>query len=343
VIETIRAGLGQKFVGLCQEIRAHTPRVDVLNALHQVRASDADLLVSVGGGSIIDATKAVQLAVEAKVENETELLRFAQFADGRRGDRAGDYSLLTGSSGLPQIAIPTTLSGAEHSNNAGVTDTEKGLKEGYRAPSLYPRHIIYDPALAVKTPQWLWLSTAIRSLDHAIEGYCSADTTPYHDGHFLHAMRLFAESLPMVRDNPEDLLPRSLNQQAVWLACCGLGKVGHGASHGIGYLLGAVCGVPHGYTSCVMLPAVLRWNAVANGERQQAIAQALGAQNQDASTAVASLVASLGLPGSLRAVGVKEQQLEKIADLASRHPVVRRNPRSISNPAQVMELLKMAW
>ena len=136
---------------------------------------------------------------------------------------------------------------------------------------------------------------------------------------------------------------RNLNQQAVWLACCGLGKVAHGASHGIGYLLGAVCGVPHGYTSCIMLPAVLHWNAEINGQRQSAIAEALGRKDGDAATAVRLLVRRLGLPGSLQEVGVKREQLEKIASLASRHPVVRRNPRPVTSPEHVMAMLQLAW
>ena len=73
---------------------------------------------------------------------------------------------------------------------------------------------------------------------------------------------MFASSLPSVKSNPADFDARSLNFQAVWLACCGLGTVSLGASHGIGYILGSLCCVPHGYTSCVMLPSVLAWNAV---------------------------------------------------------------------------------
>lgn len=343
LIEQLRGALGVRCAAVFHAVRAHTPRADVLVGLQQARQCQADLLVSVGGGSIIDACKVIQLGLEMNVQNEFELLQFAQFADGSRGARAGDYTALPAVPVLRQIAIPTTLSGAEHSCNAGVTDTEKGLKEGYRAPSLYPLHIIYDPALSLHTPTWLWLSTAIRSLDHAVEGYCSADANPYLEGHFLHALVLFAQSLPRMVEDPDSLPARSLNQQATWLACCGLGNVGHGASHGIGYLLGAVCGVPHGYTSCVMLPAVLDWNRSVNGERQQAIARALGHPHKGAGAAVKQLVSGLGLPTTLREVGVHRSQLGKIATLACKHPVVRRNPRSIESEEDVMEVLELAW
>jgi maleylacetate reductase len=336
------AALEGRVVGVFDRIGAHSPRQDVLSALAAARAADADLLVAIGGGSIIDACKVVQLALNQELHTEAELLEYAQFSDGTRGAKSGDYSLFTAPSRVRQIAIPTTLSGAEYSNNAGVLDTAKSAKEGYRGLDLCPQHILYDPALGRHTPEWLWLSTAIRSLDHAVEGYCSADSTGFLDGHFLHALRLFAESLPQTRANPEALAPRSLNQQAVWLACCGLGTVAHGASHGMGYILGSLCGVPHGYTSCVLLPAVLQWNAAVNGERQQALAEALGRPDTDAATAVRDLVRSLGLPTSLREVGVAESQFEEIARRASRHPVVRNNPRAITGPAQCEEILQLA-
>lgn len=338
----VRDALGFRYAGLFHQIGAHSPRRDVLQALQAVRAAEADLLVSIGGGSIIDACKAVQLAIDQDIHSEAQLLQYAQFSDGTRGPRAGDLSLFGNGSSIRQVAIPTTLSGAEYSNNAGILDTDSASKEGYRGVDLCPQKIIYDPALSLHTPQWLWLSTAIRSLDHAIEGYCSRDSNAFLDGHFLHAMRLFAESLPQTLRDPEDLAARSLSQQAVWLACCGLGSVSHGASHGIGYILGSLCGVPHGYTSCVMLPAVLQWNAKSNGERQEAIAAALGRPEQSASVAVRDLIASLELPGSLQAVAVKPDQLEEIAARAIRHPVVRKNPRPLETADELMEILQLA-
>lgn len=341
--QALQDALGDRYAGLFTEIGAHTPRADVLTALQAVRDTNAQVLVALGGGSIIDACKVVQLAIDQGIETEAQLLQYAQFGDGSRGPKAGDFSLFSKPSKIRQIAVPTTLSGAEFSNNAGVLDTEKSAKEGYRGIDLCPQHIIYDPALSVHTPEWLWLSTAIRSLDHAIEGYCSIDSHAYLDGHFLHAMRLFADSLPRTKNDPADLGARSLNQQAVWLACCGLGTVAHGGSHGIGYILGSFCGVPHGHTSCVMLPAVLEWNSQNQGLRQRAIADALGQPGQSAADAVRGLIASLDLPTSLQQVGVKSDQLPTIAERAIKHPVVRNNPRRLETAKQVMEILQIAW
>lgn len=338
----LRAALGDRYAGLFDQIAAHTPRQDVMQGLQFAREVEADLLVSLGGGSIIDACKVIQLALDQDIQTEQQLLEYAQLADGSRGAKAGDFSLFCEPSSIRQIAVPTTLSGAEFSNNAGVLNTSISAKEGYRGIDLCPQCIIYDPALSLHTPEWLWLSTAIRSLDHAVEGYCSADSNAFLDGHFLHAMRLFADSLPRTKSNPDDLAARSLNQQAVWLACCGLGTVAHGASHGIGYILGSLCGVPHGYTSCVMLPAVLEWNAHNQAERQTAIAEALG-KTGSAATAIKSLIASLGLPTSLQQVGVQVDQLDQIAERSILHPVVRKNPRSLASAEQVREILALAW
>lgn len=339
----LRGKLGNRSVGLFHDIAAHTPRSDVMRALKAARKADADLLVAMGGGSIIDACKVIQLAMDQNINTESELLEYAQFSDGTGGAKSGDLSLFSNPSAIRQIAVPTTLSGAEFSNNAGVLDPKTSAKEGYRGVDICPQTIIYDPSLSLHTPEWLWLSTAIRSLDHAVEGYCSADTHAFFDGHFLHAMKLFAHSLPECKNDPACLSARSMNQQAVWLACCGLGTVSHGASHGIGYILGSLCGVPHGYTSCVMLPAVLEWNSKENAVRQEAIAHALGTAEISAAESVKILVSKLGLPTTLREVGVELQQLPTIAERAIKHPVVKNNPRRIKDSDQLMEILRLAW
>lgn len=327
----------------CFKIRAHTPREDVLDAIALAKDFEADLLVSIGGGSIIDACKVVQLALDQNLNSAEELLQYAQGSDGHRGSKVGDMSVFNEASKVRQIAIPTTLSGAEFSNNAGVLNTANSSKEGYKGVDLCPRDIIYDPYLAMHTPKWLWLSTAIRSLDHAVEGFFSMDAHPFVQGQFLHGMKLFADSLPAIAKDAGDVEARSLNQQAVWLACAGLGTISHGASHGIGYILGSLCGVPHGLTSCVMLPAVLEWNAKNNSQHQVPIAVALGQPELSAGAAVRNLVASLGLPVTLAAAGVTEKQLPEIAKRAFAHPVVKKNSRPIESLVDVEEILQLAW
>ena len=195
-LSVLRQALPVEVVGFNKAIRSHTPREDALELLDQVRESGADVIISVGGGSVIDAGKFVQLAIEQGLKHESEILEYAQQANGSRGPKHGDFRLFSSTDKIRQLAIPTTLSGAEFSNSAGVLNSSSGSKEGYRGPRLCPQVVVYDPELARHTPSWLWLSTAIRSLDHAIEGFCSGQSSAYLDGHFLHAITLFSQSLP---------------------------------------------------------------------------------------------------------------------------------------------------
>jgi maleylacetate reductase len=116
-----------------------------------------------------------------------------------------------------------------------------------------------------------------------------------------------------------------------------------GASHGVGHVLGGTADVPHGYTSCVMLPHVLRWNAAVNAPRQALVAEAMGRPGMTAADAVAELIADLGLPATLRAVGVRADQLDTIAVNAMHDRWIHTNPRKIDGPPAVRELLDAAW
>lgn len=130
---------------------------------------------------------------------------------------------------------------------------------------------------------------------------------------------------------------------AVWAATIGLMRTPYGASHGIGHQVGAIAGVQHGVCSCVLLPAVLRYNAIAAGERDAWIAGALGCKDASASDAVLSLIRRLGLPDSLSKAGVTREQLPSIASAALGSFFVRNNLQPITEVSQIMEILDMAW
>ena len=115
-----------------------------------------------------------------------------------------------------------------------------------------------------------------------------------------------------------------------------------GASHGIGYVLGAVFDVPHGHTSCIMLPSVMRWNKSVNAERQALVAAAMDRPGEDAGDVLAAFIAGLGMPRNLAAVNVGRQEFDRIAEQAMGTPWVPRNPRRIDGPAQVREILELA-
>jgi maleylacetate reductase len=153
-----------------------------------------------------------------------------------------------------------------------------------------------------------------------------------------------ARALPAIQADPADLGARMEAQFGMWQAVAALAAgVQTGASHGIGYALGAGFGVAHGHTSCVLLPAVLRWNAVVNGDRQAALSEAMGQPGRPAHELVAALIAALGQPRSLRDVGLRVDQLDELAHRALAYPPVQANPRPVVGAADVREILEFAW
>jgi alcohol dehydrogenase class IV len=242
-----------------------------------------------------------------------------------------------------QIVVSTTLGAAEFSDLGGCTDPARQSKDAYTGKYIGAASVILDPAITVHTPQWLWLSTAIRGIDHAVEGLCSVAASPLIDATSLQALHLFGQALPVLQTRPNDLEARLKCLQAAWMAGFGILRVPYGASHGIGHSLGAVTGISHGYTSCIMLPHVMRFNLPKTAAQQARIAQAMGASDGDAAGAVARLVASLGLPTRLRDQGVRHDQFETIAAGAMPNMWVRSNPRPIEGPQDVIALLEAAY
>ncbi len=241
------------------------------------------------------------------------------------------------------ISVPTTLSGGDFNPLAGCTDPRRQVKEAFHHPLFVPRVVVLDPAVTVHTPAWLWLSTGMRAVDHAVEALCSALANPYTDGQALQALRLLGEGLPRSRRHPDSLEGREQCQIGMWLSMASReAGVPMGASHAIGHVLGGSCGVPHGYTSCVMLPAVLRYNAPVNAGQQRLVSEALGRPGEDAAAVVADLIAALGLPRTLADVGVTRADFARVAEHAMHDRWIHTNPRPIRGPDDVREILEMA-
>jgi alcohol dehydrogenase class IV len=195
----------------------------------------------------------------------------------------------------------------------------------------------------VHTPEWLFLSTGIRAVDHCVEGICAIEAHPFADAQALRGLSLLAAGLPRVKADPTDLQARLDCQMGAWLSMGPLaGGVPMGASHGIGYVLGAVFDIPHGHTSCIMLPAVMRWNKGVNDERQALVAAAMGHPGEDAGDVLDRFIAGLGMPRSLGAVRIGPEHFERISEQAMGTPWVPRNPRRIEGPAAVREILALA-
>ena len=273
-IEKIRDALAARFAGLFDAMPQHTPREAVIAATDAARAARADLIVTVGGGSITDGAKAVQLCLANDIRTVADIDRIRAVK--------GAVPAINAPS-VRQISVPTTIAGGEFSSIAGVTNQQTHVKEMLAHRLAMPRAVILDPAITLHTPEWLFLSTGIRAVDHCVEGLCSREAHPYADAQALKGLALLAQGLPRVKADPRDLDARMDCQIGTWLSVGPLASgVPMGASHGIGYVLGAAYGVPHGYTSCVMLPSVMRWNKSANGERQALVASAMGRPGADA-------------------------------------------------------------
>jgi alcohol dehydrogenase class IV len=255
----------------------------------EIRAGAEDIglagvraIVSFGGGSAIDAAKIISV-------------RLAD-SNGRA---------------IPHVAVPTTLSVAELAAGAGYTN-EQGDKTGMRDPRLMVSSVIYDAELTLDTPMQLWLSTGIRALDHAVEGFLAEGEHPFNDVMALEAIRRLFDSLPRAKAAPDDVDVRTENQLAAWFSFTLPGASAAGLSHTMGKQIGARHSIPHGVTSCLLLPHVMRYVAKSMPIRAALLPTA---------DEVSGLIESLGLPQHIAGYGIGEPQLRRAAgELASNIP-----------------------
>jgi maleylacetate reductase len=338
-VAKVREALGNRFAGLYDEMPALSPREHILEVARAARASEADLIVTFGGGSITDAGKVVRLCLRHGIDDLDAFddYRSTLGPDGKR--KNPDFE----GPSVDQVAIPTTLSAGDFNATAGAMDHRRNAKHSFHHRLLVPRVIILDPAPTAHTPMWVWLSTGIRALDHAVEGLCSQFASPVSEMYYVQALKLLASALPRVKRNPRDMDARLDCQVGMWLSTAGRqGGAQMGASHAIGHALGATCGTPHGYTSCVMLPYVLRYNERANGERQRLVSEAMGHPGTPAADVVASFIAELGLPRHLSEVKVSREQFRAVAEHTAHDPWLYTNPRKMTGAEDVMEILEAA-
>ncbi len=338
-LQRLERALGSLHAGTYATIKSHSPREDVVAGANAARAAKADLLVAVGGGSVIDATKAMQLCLWMGIETPDAMEPYCV------GFERTKLSPVTApADAVRMISVSTTLSASEFTENAGITQSKTNTKQSFKHRLFAPRTVVLDPAATLDTPDWLLFCTGIRSVDHAVENYCNERASLATEALSLQGLKLLSRALPAIKRSPRDLAPRLEAQIGMWQAIApSASGVPTGASHGIGYALGATFGVPHGHTSCVMLPAVLQWNAAVNGDRQKALAEAMGAPGRPTSELVKELIAGLDQPVTLRGVGIKRENLDEIARRALAYHPVQVNPRPIKTEADVKEILELAW
>lgn len=325
LLDEVREAAGGRVRAVFDGARQHVPSATVESLAERAAEADADCLISFGGGSPIDTAKAAAKALL---------------------DRGGP--------GLLHVALPTTLSAGEFTPGGGVTRERDRVKGGVLDPRIQPRVVILDPALTRLTPDRLWTSTGMRALDHAVEAVLSVRHQLLTDTLATRAMRLLREHLPASVSEPDntDLARRGYCQLAAWLSIFGATNTGFGISHALGHQIGPRWDVPHGITSCITLPHVMRYMADRAPERFGPVAEGFGVAwgdgdpgpaAADCADRTARLIAELGLPTRLRDFDVPVDELTSIAGT-----VLREVERSGTVGAEVtrkdlVSLLETAW
>ena len=339
VYRRLLKALGERWGGTFSDVRRHVPVPCVLQGAVDAQRASADLIIAFGGGSAIDTAKAIALALRYGLDDIDAFGRFTSLAKldpSRSGAEDSQF--------VRCIALPTTLSAAELTWYAGITDPETRWKRVVGHPALVPMSVIYDPELTLDVPLEVFLASGIKSVDHAAERLASMQSQPFSDAVSRQALTVLADALPKVLADPLDLNARLDCQLAAWLSISGSASgVGVGASHAIGHMLGAHTSVEHGLTSCAMLPAVMRWNRPVNAERQRLVSHALGREHQEAGDAIEALIRSLNLPWRLRDVGVDVAELPAIAEKSMHDASIHKNPREIHTARDVLEILQLAY
>jgi alcohol dehydrogenase len=289
----VRDLLGGAVVAEYARCREHAPEPDIEELVATLDEHSIDAVVSIGGSSVFDAVKV---------------------ALSRRANAHGIEP-------IPQIAIPTTLSAGEFSPGAGFTEGKTGSKQLLLDLRVSPQYVILDPTVTVHTPPALWLSSGIKAVDHAMEAVWSRKPHPYVDALALEAIRLLVEYLPRTRD-ASNLGARAACQVAAWMSISGVGAAGMRLSHFLGHQIGAHMHMPHGITSCVLLPVVMRYLRDVTLDAQVRIAHAMGIERgarSDADLADAAadrleaLIRELGLPTTISAAGGTMAAIDAVA------------------------------
>lgn len=314
-----------------------TPNPTTLNldAGSDLAASvSADVVVSVGGGSSLDAAKGIALGA----------------VNPERGI-ALDYSTAFGRTALPIVAVPTTAgTGAEVNAFGVITDVDGHRKFYVGHDSALARAAVLDPDLTVGLPPRATAATGFDALTHALESYLSVRANPYSDGVALQVLSTVSTYLPRAVADGSDIEARAELLLASHVAGVGFSHTGLGLVHGIAHPLGGQFDIPHGLALALVIGGVLRFNRAAREERLARVAFALGVGRTDASDAdnadaaieaVTALAAAVGLTGPLAAFGVTEAALSSLAADTLADAVTVNNPIQ-PTPDQVVAILREA-
>lgn len=336
LLDTVKDALGKKCVGVFSDVPQDTG-MEVVNAgADYARKQEADVIISVGGGSVIDTAKGICiLLTEGGVLEDFEGIQ-----------------LLTRPQ-TPHIVIPTTAgTGSEVTWVAVILDKRKGQKILIVEYFNVPRIAILDPKMTEKMPKRLTASTGMDAMCHAIEALHAIPHEPISDGLALHALRLLHRYLPVCVENGSDLVARGQVQIAATMAGWAFGNAMVGMVHAMAHSIGAVARVPHGIANGILLPHCMLFNLDEAFESYAMVAEAFGVREKgsdernaakEAIRALKDFTRKIGHPQRLSEMGVQESDLEKAAELSMSDGAIVNNPRAITDASGVLDVFKMAF
>ena len=348
-LKRLQSALDDAIVGLRVGMTPHTHWNQVLEIAQDAEPKKPDCIVTLGAGSLTDAAKVIcwMLANEITTSEGLEKL----LAEGKKSFK--DPTVY-------HVAIPTSLSGGEYQSIAGVTrDDGSNAKVLFEPPTRNPNLVVLDPELTTTTPKRIWLSTGVRAVDHCVETLCSLLSNEKGDSEAEKGLLILVPALVKTHNDPTDLEARYETMRGVIQAMSAVGSgVPLGASHAIGHQLGPL-GVGHGETSCIMLPAVCKWNEKvgANVERQKHTKNILlrspvvrklletkygrDLEGVDLGDVLDVIFRDIGMPRTLKEVGVGRDKLDGLARNSLKDHWIQTNAKPITEMEQVMEILEM--
>jgi len=319
VVDAIAEGGAEVDIFTGVEAEPSTGTVDRVGNL--VREKGYQLLVGLGGGSPMDVAKGASILAA----NEGSIKDYAGIE-------------LVPQKGIPTVLIPTTSgTGSEVTPNAIFAFKEEQVKKGIVSRYLLPKVAIVDPALTLSCPAHITAATGVDALVHAIESFTALKATPHTDMYALEAIRLIAENLRTAVFNGNDVEAREKMAMGSFFAGVSLANAGVGAVHALAYPLGGKFHVSHGVSNALLLPRVMEFNCMGNLGKFAQVAEAMGEPVEGKSCreaamlavkAVKELVADVGIPQSLREVGVAEEDIEFLTESAEQQTrLLTNNPR----------------
>lgn len=342
VFANLVSDLEGRVVGTFSRVKAHNPVELIVELIKEARSARPDAFIAVGGGSPADAAKLAAIGIGENSESVEDVARnYLEF----EYPSTIRQPPLTGKP-MPVFAVPTTLSAAEWDGFAGSVDQSRDTKDLTVYLEATPRAVFLDPEFCAHTPRGLWATTGVRALDHAVETAYAKNAHPFTTALANGALTMLAENLPRSTKDPDDYEAALKCLQAAWMSIIGVHNVSLGLSHAIGHQLGAV-GIPHGVTSCIMLPHVMRFLEPVTSQEQARMAQSLAqvqgdAEDLSAADRLERILDELAVPRRVSEFGIGRDKMKGVAQAALGDMVVRESPRTVHETV-IYELLETVW